>query len=131
VCHGDLSLDNLHVTEDHRIAFYDLDSVGPGWRASDPYGVFQYQPRDNWDAFLAGCTAVRPFGATDCAAVPYFVVAQQLWNMGREITFWATWAGSSRVNDAYFDRKLTGLRAWDGENLRQERHPGGAPQRVR
>lgn len=44
------------------LIFYDFDSGGPGWRASDPYGVLQYGETNGlWDAFLNGYTEVRPF----------------------------------------------------------------------
>jgi Ser/Thr protein kinase RdoA (MazF antagonist) len=124
VCHGDLSLDNVHLAPDGRLVFYDFDSGGPGWRASDPYGVFQYAVLDRnnfWEAFLAGYREVRPFGAADMAAVPYFVVAQSLWSMGLEVRYWARWAGLTRVDDGYFDRMFAALRRWDAEQLDGER----------
>ena len=55
--HGDLTLDNLHVTEDDRIVFFDFDSGGPGWRAQEFQGVYQSQREARsgvWDAYLDG-----------------------------------------------------------------------------
>ena len=70
-----------------------------------------------WEAFLAGYREARPFGPTDLAAVPSFVVAQSIWNMGHDARRWATWAGLARVDDAYFDRQFAALRRWDSEQL--------------
>jgi Ser/Thr protein kinase RdoA (MazF antagonist) len=120
VCHGDLSLDNVHVAPDGSLTFYDFDSGGPGWRASDPYGVYEYATMEQngfWDAFLAGYTEVRQFGAADLAALPYFVVAQHFWDMGHETGFSMKRSGLWRASETYFDRKLAFLRRWDVEQL--------------
>jgi Ser/Thr protein kinase RdoA (MazF antagonist) len=117
VCHGDLSLDNVHVTPDHRVIFYDFDSGGPGWRASDSYGVFQYQPRDNWDAFLSGYGAVRAFAPTEVAAVPHFAAANGIRQMANRVRNLAAWHGRWLVTDAYFDDQLARWRRWDAEHL--------------
>jgi len=117
VCHGDLSLDNLHVTADQRIIFYDFDSGGPGWRACDLYGVSLCQSRENWPTFLDGYREVRPFGAADLAAIPYFVAVTGLWNMGHHLTNWARWSGQWRVTEEYFDRQIARWRQWDAEHL--------------
>ncbi len=120
VCHGDLSLDNVHITPDGRLVFYDFDSGGPGWRASDPYGVLEYAMLERngfWEAFLTGYTEIRHFSAADLAAIPYFVVAQHLWDMGHEVGHTAARMGLWRIGDAYFDRKLAFLRRWDLEFL--------------
>jgi Ser/Thr protein kinase RdoA (MazF antagonist) len=58
-------------------------------------------------------TEVRPFGPSDLAAIPYFVVAQHFWDMGHEAGFSATRSGLWRTSDAYFDRKLAFLRRWE------------------
>lgn len=85
VIHGDLTLDNLHVAEDGRIVFYDFDDGGPGWRAHEFYGVYQFQREAQngvWDAYLDGYLTVRGLSANDLRAVPSFVVADQVWSMG-------------------------------------------------
>lgn len=117
VCHGDLSLDNLHDSPDGTITFYDFDVGGPGWRASDFYGIFQYQPRDHWLPFIASYQEVRPLAPIDLAAVPLFVAATGIWDLGTDVTNWTAWSGRWRVTNAYFDRSLAQLRQWDAEHL--------------
>jgi Ser/Thr protein kinase RdoA (MazF antagonist) len=119
VCHGDLTLDNLHVDKDNGIIFYDFDTGGPGWRAVDPCGVFQHWSKaPQWDAFLQGYTEERSFGAADRAAVPYFVAANGIWSMGSHARNWTAWRGLWLIDDEYFDEQLTQWRLWDSEQLR-------------
>ncbi len=108
-CHGDVTLDNLHVTDDHRIIFYDFDSGGPGWRASDPYGVFATRPPERWEAFLAGYTEIRPFGPVDRAAVPYFVMTDEIWGLAQNISNWSRWSGLWMTSQ---DRLATQIATW-------------------
>ena len=118
VCHGDLTLDNLHIDKDNGIIFYDFDMGGPGWRACDPYGVFQaWSTEPQWDAFLQGYTGERSFGAADRAAVPYFVAANGIWSMGSHARNWVAWRGLWLVDDEYFDEQFTQWRRWDSEQL--------------
>jgi Ser/Thr protein kinase RdoA (MazF antagonist) len=119
-CHGDLSLDNLHITASGDIIFYDFDSGGPGWRASDPYGVYRYAAsgvESLWPAFLQGYRSARPFGAADLAAVPYFAAAYAVEGMGHQAANWVTWGGRWLMSDNYLDKELANLRRWDNEQL--------------
>ncbi len=118
VCHGDLTLDNLHVDKDNGITFYDFDTGGPGWRACDPCGVFQHWSKEpQWDSFLQGYTRERSFGDADHAAVPYFVAANGIWSMGSHASNWTAWRGLWLMDDEYFDEQFTQWRRWDSEQL--------------
>jgi Ser/Thr protein kinase RdoA (MazF antagonist) len=118
VCHGDLTLDNLHIDKDNDIIFYDFDTGGPGWRACDPCGVFQHWSKQpQWDAFLQGYTEERSFGAADRAAVPYFVAANGIWSMGSHARNWTKWRGLWLMDDEYFDEQFTQWRRWNAEQL--------------
>jgi Ser/Thr protein kinase RdoA (MazF antagonist) len=70
ICHGDVTLDNIHVAGD-RIIFFDLDRAAEGWRAADLSPV---AATPQWPAFLAGYRTVRPFGGADEAALPWMDV---------------------------------------------------------
>ena len=43
VCHGDMTQDNVHITENHRFVFYVFDSSAFGWRSLDFQGMYHYQ----------------------------------------------------------------------------------------
>ncbi|MCL4544740.1 MAG: phosphotransferase [Chloroflexi bacterium] len=116
VCHGDVSLDNLHVHPGGRITFYDFDSAGPGWRASDPYGVPTWLTRgkpEYSDAFLAGYEAVRPLGEADRQAFPWFVPVQMLDNLRWRLTDWLGYRGTLSLDAGYIDNVRAALRRWD------------------
>lgn len=119
-CHGDLSLDNLHITTAGEVIFYDFDSGGPGWRASDPYGVYRYARQGTetlWPAFLRGYRGVRAFGEADLTAVPYFAAAYSIEQLGHQARNWVRWGGLWLLNDTYIDGQLAALRHWDVEQL--------------
>ncbi|MBA3276073.1 MAG: phosphotransferase [Chloroflexia bacterium] len=83
VCHGDLTFDNLHITDDGEFVWYDFDSGGMGWWAIDIQGWTvldtEWQPRS--EAFLDGYRGVRPLGANDIAAAPYLAAATEIWGL--------------------------------------------------
>ncbi len=68
--HGDLSLDNLHVS-DSGLYFYDLDLAGPGWQVEDLTGALSTSFAD---AFLGGYTAVRSLPPVELEALPWLRV---------------------------------------------------------
>jgi len=75
--------------------------------------VIQYQPRDNWEAFLEGYRAIRRFGPVDVAAVPYFAAAMGIWGMGHRVRNWTAWSGLWLADDTYVDEQLAQWRQWD------------------
>jgi Ser/Thr protein kinase RdoA (MazF antagonist) len=115
VCHGDLSLDNLHVQADGSVVFYDFDMSCYGWRAWDVCNALGYASTENRGAFLASYRDIRPFDSDANASVQYFVAADVIRMMGDEVSRWSQWFGSSRVA-AWIEQKLTWLREWEGEH---------------
>lgn len=115
-CHGDLSLDNLNITEGYGITFYDFDTGGPGWQASDLFGPFSgAMQRDEarWDSFLRGYLEERPLSDADLASIPYFAAANAIWSLGGWFTNWSRWSGTWRIDDNLVDPALADLREWD------------------
>lgn len=114
--HGDATLDNLLITADERIGIYDFDQSGPGWRAYELQGVFQYawaiERPDFWAAVVEGYSAVQPLSPVDHTAMPCFVVMNKLWCMGFEAHVIAGNHGRWIVSDTYFDEALRFLRRW-------------------
>jgi Ser/Thr protein kinase RdoA (MazF antagonist) len=85
VCHGDLTLGNLHLTDDGQIVFFDFDDGGPGWRAQEFQGVYRFQQEANngvWDAYRETYLTVRRLATADLAAIPSFALADHIWGMG-------------------------------------------------
>ncbi len=111
ICHGDLSLDNLHMLADGYVTLYDFDSSCHGWRAWDVCNALGYAESEHQDGFLRGYRSVRPFSDAEIAAVPFFTAADELRMMADEITRWSEWFGRSRV-ESYIDEKLDWLRTW-------------------
>lgn len=114
--HGDATLDNMLITETRKIGIYDFDQSGPGWRAYELQGVFQYTLDDPastfWTALVDGYRSVQPLSTADIAAMPCFVVLNSLWCMGFEAHVIASNYGQWIVNSAYFDERLANLRRW-------------------
>jgi len=114
VCHGDLSLDNLHVVPNGRVMLFDFDSSCCGWRAWDVCNALGYGSPEHQDGFLRGYRGVSAFSREELSSVPYFVAADVLRMMADEVSRWAKWFGSTRV-EAWVDGKLTWLREWEGD----------------
>lgn len=114
--HGDATLDNMLITSTGQIGVYDFDQGGPGWRAYELQGVFQYTLDDPassfWASLVDGYRTVKPLNASDLAAMPCFVVLNILWCMGFEAHVIAQNHGRWIIDTAYFDQRLATLRRW-------------------
>ena len=67
--HGDPSLDNIHVTQDGELHFYDLDLAGPEWQqAGDLAGALSTSFAE---PFLDGYETNRPLPAVEIEALPW------------------------------------------------------------
>ncbi|GIF50657.1 Ser/Thr protein kinase RdoA (MazF antagonist) [Asanoa ferruginea] len=113
ICHGDVSLDNVHVDGD-RLVLYDLDLAGAGWRAADLSGVAS---TPTWPAFLAGYREVRPFGGADLAALPWFKVLGLIANLHYHLVEKPMFRGIDSIREGWADRELAALRAGAAELL--------------
>jgi Ser/Thr protein kinase RdoA (MazF antagonist) len=63
-----------------------------------------------WDAFLAGYTAVRAFGARDLAALPWFRVVQDLLNLHFHLVTKPALRGTESIAEGWADEILAALR---------------------
>ncbi len=106
ICHGDLTFDNLHLTEEGEFVWYDFDSGGYGWRAIDCQGWTALD--DEWrplgQAFLDGYRYVRPLGENDIAAAPCLAAAQEIWGIQVEIERRVLAKGQAAVEDYLRER---------------------------
>jgi len=118
ICHGDATMDNIHVLPDGRHAFFDFDLAGYCWRALDLFAIHQwarYDPaaRSFWPAFLAGYRSQRHVGEADIALLPVVATAWELWDIGHELENWARWSGSWRMTPAMLDERIARLSTWN------------------
>jgi Ser/Thr protein kinase RdoA (MazF antagonist) len=113
ICHGDVSLDNVHVDGD-RLVLYDLDLAGAGWRAADLTGV---ATTPTWPAFLAGYREVRPFGGADLAALPWLRVLALISNLHFHLVEKPAIRGIDSIREGWADRDLAALRTGAPELL--------------
>jgi len=107
ICHGDVSLDNLH-SDGGRVVFYDLDRAGTGWRAADLTGV---SSTPSFAAFLDGYRSVRPFGDEDLAAIPWLSVVDLIGNLHFHLVDKPKLRGTESIGEGWADRELQALRA--------------------
>jgi Ser/Thr protein kinase RdoA (MazF antagonist) len=107
ICHGDVTLDNIHVDGD-RIIFFDLDRAADGWRAADLSPV---AATPHWPAFLAGYRTVRPFPATDEAALPWLDVLLRIDYLHFHLYPKPAIRGTESLTEGWVDQNLTALRA--------------------
>jgi Ser/Thr protein kinase RdoA (MazF antagonist) len=112
-CHGDLTLDNLHVTGDDRVIWYDFDSGGPGWRAADLPGWAALMPAAAplADAFLSGYQSVRSIDRVNIVAAPFLYAAFEVWGIEIDLQNRVLRRGERAVQD-YLSAAIDKLRPW-------------------
>ncbi|GAA3940200.1 phosphotransferase enzyme family protein [Actinoplanes auranticolor] len=107
LCHGDVTLDNVHRDGD-RIIFFDLDRAADGYRAADLAPV---AGTPHWPAFLAGYRTVRPFRAADETAVPWLGVLLRIDYLHFHLYAKPAMRGTESLTEGWVEQNLTGLRA--------------------
>ena len=84
ICHIDLTLDNVHISNGNIIVF-DFDSAAVCWRSYEAWGVLK-TAQWRFDAWLNGYRSVRAFSADNVKAVECFVIigdiANTVWKLG-------------------------------------------------
>jgi Ser/Thr protein kinase RdoA (MazF antagonist) len=111
---GDTHGGNKILAPDGRVVLIDLDICGWGWRAYDA-AIFRWGAKldgehdSRWPPFLRGYESVRPFLPEELAAMPWFVLARQVWLMGAHIAY-AEFGGLSWIGTRYWDRQVGFLR---------------------
>jgi Ser/Thr protein kinase RdoA (MazF antagonist) len=107
ICHGDVTLDNIHLDGD-RIIFFDLDRAADGWRAADLSPV---AATPQWPAFLAGYRTVRPFPAADEAALPWLDILLRIDYLHFHLYAKPAIRGTESLTEGWVGDNLTALRA--------------------
>ena len=107
ICHGDVTLDNIHVAGD-RMVFFDLDRAADGTRAAD---LAPAAATPQWPAFLAGYRSVRPFRAADVAALPWLDVLLRIDYLHFHLYAKPAIRGTESLAEGWVAQNLTALRA--------------------
>jgi len=107
-CHGDFHGGNAHVDSKGMLRVYDFDCCGPGWRAYDLAVCLWGGGASEiaWTAFCQGYEEIHPLPKSTRQAIPWFVVARQLWLIGLHISSGIHKAGVWFLNDNYFNHHL-------------------------
>ncbi|MGC4045950.1 MAG: phosphotransferase [Armatimonas sp.] len=118
LCHCDLHKNNLLWFPESHLTLMDFDTCGYSWRAYDLAVLFwstRYLPqaREVRHAYLQGYNSVRPLKEIEMQMLPYFVAIRDIYIAATECeqALRGT-AGSSRIDDDFFDEHLAFLHAW-------------------
>lgn len=106
ITHGDPSLDNIHVSGDGSLYFYDLDLAGPGWQVEDLTGALSTEFAD---PFLDGYQLVRPLPSADLDALPWLRMLGTIDNLKFHLIDKPAALGTSTLSEGWVDRGLASL----------------------
>lgn len=127
---GDTHSGNKIVAPDGRVVLIDLDICGWGWRAYDA-AIFLWSAKSGtdhesrWPPFLRGYESVRPLLPEERTAIPWLVLARQVWLMGGHTVF-AESNGRNWLGRDYWDRQFAFLRR-ELAQLEEAPPPGALP----
>jgi Ser/Thr protein kinase RdoA (MazF antagonist) len=125
VRHGDPSLDNLHVTHDGQVHFYDLDLAGPGWQVEDLAGALSTTFAG---PFLEGYLTTRPLPAVEVEALPWLRVLSAVDNLKFHLVDKPAAMGVSTLSEGWVDLGFEALAsAARDAGLDATGHPRSAP----
>ncbi len=110
VCHGDYHWGNVFF-DDERITVFDFDFCCKSWRIYDAvvflWNLLFSQSNDVagiWSEFLSGYQSVVPLTETEIEAIPWLLIAHNIWHMGYiadvPIEDW-------EFDDYWFDKKFS------------------------
>jgi Ser/Thr protein kinase RdoA (MazF antagonist) len=122
--HGDLHTGNTLIDEAGRLALFDFDTCGYGWRALD-IGMYAANHRwlstsdesaktreRMWASFLEGYSSQRSLSADELAASKLGVPLRHFELIGITIRYWAPQIGEHWINDEYFDVHVGWFKWW-------------------
>jgi Ser/Thr protein kinase RdoA (MazF antagonist) len=104
--HGDPSLDNLHISADGGLYFYDLDLAGPGWHVEDLAGALSTEFAE---PFLKGYVHVRPLPSVDIDALPWLRMLATIDNLKFHLVDKPAAMGTSTLTEGWVDQAFASL----------------------
>ncbi|MCE5237971.1 phosphotransferase [bacterium] len=109
-CHADFHGGNLRRDTDGTLWVFDFDCGGPGWRAYDLAVCRLFcQTESLWAGFCQAYREIRPLPEATLAALPWFIVARQVWRMAVFATHWPRFTGRP-TDDEFINQQLGVLR---------------------
>ena len=113
VCHGDLHGGNAHYEASGLVTLFDFDECGHGWLAYDLAAFHWMAERAGqlaswWPLLLAGYESVRPLAPAEHEAMPLFVLARHVWQLGYDA--WDNRFGGMARADADISAVMQSLR---------------------
>lgn len=122
-CHGGNNFIQTAADGSQRAAFFDFDDAGPGWLAYElAVLLWGHLPRRveseinsevaaKYQAFLAGYRRVAPLPSADLEAVPYFLVARNIWLLGEYASRRHHW-GSQALPTVWLRKQIPLMQSW-------------------
>jgi Ser/Thr protein kinase RdoA (MazF antagonist) len=111
ICHMDLSLDNVHITDGH-ITVFDFDSSGECWRSIEPHGVLRCAG-EYFRVWLDGYREIRRFSARDERAVHAFGIIGDLRGVAWKLGVARSSRGTPLLKTADLADVVDGWLAWE------------------
>ena len=104
--HGDPSLDNIHLTHDGQLYFYDLDLAGPGWQVEDLAGSLSTPFAG---PFLEGYVSTRRLPDVDVEALPWLRILSAIDNLKFHLIDKPAAMGVATLSEGWVDRGFEAL----------------------
>lgn len=127
MCHGDLHTGNARFDRHGRLALFDFDSCGYGWRAID-IGVYHVsydwmslsqetrrQKERLWAAFVEGYSQERRLSQNELLVAQLCLPIRHLELMGITMRYWSPQTGIGWITDEYLDEHLNWFKTWQNE----------------
>jgi len=119
LCHGDLHLHNVMLSNDNTLTVFDFDWCAYTWRLYDLATIYWSLPRNEkakapWAAVLRGYSQARKLSANDKKLLPWFVVYRQFEFLNFQLSMRQS-IGRAWLNDNYYDHHIGLLKQWLAE----------------
>lgn len=108
IVHADVTFDNVHVTNENEVIFYDFDSGGQGWRAIDLQGWAVFDPKNvsKQNEFISGYRTVRNINDNDIKASSYLHTANEFWGISLDLTRRILNKGEQAIKDYLANKEI-------------------------
>ena len=118
--HLDIWYDNMHVTPNGQVTFFDFDFCGNGWQALDlayfNVQLFNTEPdadeyQRKLQRFFEGYETVTPISVAEKNLIPYLAVSLWFFYLGIQCQRFDDW-GNLFISENYFKRFIELIQKW-------------------